>query len=87
MSLLRVCAISRGERIARWVASVFVAAIAGSAVTAGAWALAVPAALGALTLVAMAITGWCPGVPARTPEDATPNELGIPEARQSIDVD
>lgn len=87
MSLFRVCAISRAERVARWVAAVFVAAVAGSAVTAGAWALAVPATIGALALVAMAITGWCPGMPASRSADAAPNALGIPEARQSIDLD
>lgn len=86
MSILRVCAISRGERIARWVATVFVAAIAGSAATTGAWALAIPAALGALILGAMAITGWCPGVPARE-ESAEQNSFGIPEARQRLDID
>ena len=73
MSLFRVCAISRAERVARWVAAVFVAAV--------------PATIGALGLVAMAITGWCPGIPASRSADAAPNALGIPEARQSIDLD
>ncbi|MEV8359983.1 YgaP-like transmembrane domain [Microbacterium sp. NPDC076895] len=87
MSLIRVCAISRAERIARWVAAIFVAAIAGSAATTGVWALAIPAAFGALILGAMAITGWCPGMPATRSADAAPNALGIPEARQSVDLD
>lgn len=87
MSLLRVCTITRGERIARWAAAVFVAAIAGSAATAGVWALAVPALLGALALVAMAITGWCPGVAATESAEDGPNAWDIPEARQRIDLD
>lgn len=87
MSLLRVCTITRGERIVRWAAAVFVAAIAGSAATTGVWALAVPALLGALVLAAMAITGWCPGIAATESADAAPNTLGIPEARQRIDLD
>ncbi|MGP6203696.1 hypothetical protein [Microbacterium sp. F2] len=87
MSLLRVCTITRGERIARWAAAVFVAVIAGSAATTGVWALAVPAALGSLALVAMAITGWCPGVTATESAEDGPNVWDVPEARQRIDLD
>lgn len=87
MSLLRVCTITRGERVARWAAAVFVAAIAGSAATTGVWALAIPALLGALLLAAVAITGWCPGSAATESADDGPNAWDIPEARQRIDLD
>lgn len=81
----RVCAVTRTERILRAAMSVFVGAFALS-MSANLWC-AIPAGVCAALLMVGAITGWCPtSLLPRPVETSEPNMLGIPEARQRIDV-
>ena len=81
------CTATRGERVVRGIAAVFVGAAAYSMLD-NPWA-AIPAGLAALFLAAVAVTGWCPGVvpAARDAGHVDANSLGFPEARQPIDVE
>ena len=81
------CTATRGERIVRGIAAVFVSAAAFSMLD-NPWA-AIPAALAALFLAVVAVTGWCPGgvAPRRDAGHVDANSLGFPEARQPIDVE
>ncbi|MGZ8804330.1 MAG: YgaP family membrane protein [Microbacterium sp.] len=81
----RVCAVSRTERAFRAAASVFLAAFALS-MPDNLWC-AIPAGVCSALLMVGAVTGWCPtNLLPRRVDDTAPNALGIPEARQRIDV-
>jgi len=81
----RVCAVTPGERIGRAVAAVFMIALAVS-LGDNLW-IAAPAGVFATFLTIGAITGWCPtALIPRREQPVEQNDLGIPEARQRIDV-
>lgn len=85
--LVQVCAISRRERIVRGAIAVIAAAAAVSAFGTGTWALGVAASVAAVVLTVLTVTGWCPSLPSLRPAPSSENELGIPEARQRIEID
>lgn len=78
-----MCTVTPGERIMRIAVAVFVGAFAVS-MGANLWC-AIPAGVCAVLLAIGAVTGWCPALPHRELAMA-PNDLGIPEARQNIDI-
>ncbi len=82
----RLCAVTPGERAVRAVLAVFMVALAFS--FGGNLVIAIPAGVVAVYFVIVAITGWCPSMPtlAREVEQPEQNTLGIPEARQHIDI-
>ena len=81
----RVCAVTRTERVLRAAASVFLAAFALS-MTDNLWC-AIPAGVCSALLMVGAVTGWGPtSLLPRRVDDSEPNAIGIPEARQRIDV-
>ena len=53
------CAATRGERIVRGIAALFVAAVAVSMLDTP--LVAIPAGICAALLAVAAVTGWCPG--------------------------
>lgn len=82
----RVCAVTPGERVLRGVGSVFVGAFALSMAD-NLWC-AIPAGVCAVLLLVGAITGWCPtSVIPRRMEAVAENDLGIPDARDHIDLE
>ena len=79
----RSCAVGRGERGIRAVIAVFLAAFALNNLD-NLWC-AIPAGTCSAFLAIGAITGWCPtDLVRRTPDEAAPNALGYPEARQPL---
>ena len=87
MSRAAICAATRGERIVRGIASLFVAAVAVSMLDAP--LVAVPAGICAVLLAVAAVTGWCPGaLPApRGSSEPAENTLGFTDARDAIRTD
>ncbi len=81
----RVCAVTPVERVLRALAAVFVGAFALS-MGDNLWC-AIPAGICATLLLVGAVTGWCPtALLPRRVDAPQENTLGIPEARQRIDV-
>ncbi len=81
----RLCAVTPGERAVRAVLAVFMVALAFS--FGDSLIIAIPAGAAAAYLVFAAVTGWCLSLPRFSREQTVEkNTLGVPEARQHIDV-
>jgi hypothetical protein len=81
------CAATRGERIVRGIAALFVAAVAVSMLDTP--LVAIPAGICAALLAVAAVTGWCPGAPLapRGPSEPAENTLGFADARRAAQAD
>lgn len=85
------CRTGLGGRLTYGIITVFLAAFAGSTLHSDP-VIAIAAGVGAILVAIMAVTGWCPGASitvgaeASTTDAAAPNTLGIPDARQYVNL-